>query len=128
MKENGIYKYNDMGYNTYDLENGTLLYFDGSDGDLKFFNKLDGTNKQSYCLTLEEVIYVRTWEQHRLERVLSEMNYQDGEGYFYENKGIWLEYNYGEYNDNKFRIGLFTEEVISLDTVESLIKDLERNE
>ena len=135
MKEYGIYKYNDKGFNTYDLDDGTLLYYDGSDGELRFFYKLDGVQENSYCLTLEEIVYVKSWEQHRLDKVLSKFEEDNREtitGFdiFYTYKiGTYstIEIIYEEIDtqfylcDNHHNV----EEEISLETVESLLKDLE---
>ena len=62
--------------------------------------------------------------QQRLDKVLSKFE-KDENGYSLSKKHIWIEYNWDDKKDNKFRLGLFCDIIISLETVELLLKDLE---
>ena len=62
--------------------------------------------------------------KQRLDKVLSKFE-KDENGYSLSKKHIWIEYNWDDKKDNKFRLGLFYDIIISLETVELLLKDLE---
>ena len=75
-----------------------------------------------YEPTYEEVKVIK--HQQRLDKVLSKFKKNKG-GYIYEEKDLWIEYNWYDKKDNKFRMGLFYSIIISLKTVESLLNDLQ---
>ena len=62
--------------------------------------------------------------QARLDKVLSKFEV-DGDDMYYKNGDIYIRYCIYR---KKFGIGIFKKRIISLDTVESLIKDLEGNQ
>jgi hypothetical protein len=82
-----------------------------------------GSYKVTRCLDCNcDVFYY----QQRLDKVLEKFE-KDDIGYSYDKCNIWIEYNWDDKKDNKFRLGLFNDVVISLDTVEHLIKDMSDN-
>ena len=73
---------------------------------------------------LEDYLSIKTPHQARLDKVLSKFK-TDGDDKFYENGDVYLRYCIYR---KKFGIGIFKKRIISLETVESLLKDLEEQD
>ena len=121
MKEYDIYKYIDLGYNEFRVNDGDLMEFcyivcD----DVYVFEVLH--SKEEVYLTKNEFQFYKSDKDYRLEKVLSKFKSSKYE------KMIQIELCIIVYQDNKFWLGTWYEGLeieLSIETVESLIKDLE---